>query len=303
MELLFSNPLCLAIFLSTKGVLLAFSGISAVIAAYVFIQHKASKPTLRVKMLEKTGMNTMLGFTAALFITGVALSWTTFSQVVEITKNLAEESEWTNSDAVEIIKIKQELPAIKMDPPKLESPKIEIKNEPIAEPETKPFVGGVKDGKGEQKPFSNGNGEFKQDPPAIKIEPPVIIEQPYEFVEIADKMPKFCGCDDKGNEESNRLCSDKLMTKYLANATDYPAMARDLGYEGKVFMRFIVEKDGSLSNIEILKDMTPGGGLAASAKKAVQKMAKDACWNAGEQRGRKVRVRVTIPVVFKLAKP
>ena len=303
MELLFSNPICLAIFLSTKGVLISFAGITAMLAVYIFIQRKNIKSEAKVKMLQKTGMNTIVGFGSALFIAAVALSWTTLSNDIEPSKALETDNEWANSDEVEIVQLKKEMPSIKMDPPKLETPKIEIKTEPVYEPDPKPFVGGTPDGKGEQKPFTGNGGGTVIEPPIIQVEPPVKKEVPYEFVEIADKMPKFCGCDDKCNEESNRLCSDKLMTKYLAHATDYPAMARDLGYDGKVFMRFIVEKDGSLSNIEILKDMTPGGGLAASAKKAVHKMAKDACWNAGEQRGRKVRVRVTIPVVFKFAKP
>ena len=126
----------------------------------------------------------------------------------------------------------------------------------------------------------------------------VEIEMPLTF---AEKMPRYCGCENAGEtEEAKRICSDRKMTAYLAKVVEYPLMARDMGYEGKVFISFVVEADGTISGVEIKKDKTPGGGLANAAKKAVEKMAKESCWQAAEQKGRKVRLRLTVPVQFNI---
>jgi protein TonB len=73
------------------------------------------------------------------------------------------------------------------------------------------------------------------------------------------------------------------------------------GFEGTVFIRFVVETDGTISNIEVLKDQTPGGGLKEAALDAVNAMnSMDKKWNPGLHRGIPVRVRVVAPVKFKL---
>jgi protein TonB len=78
-------------------------------------------------------------------------------------------------------------------------------------------------------------------------------------------------------------------------------MAREAGFEGTVFVRFVVEPDGRISNVEVLKDNTPGGGLKEAALKAVESMNQMGDrWNPGKQRGNPVRVRVVVPVKFKL---
>ena len=191
------------------------------------------------------------------------------------------------------------MPKAKIDPPKLESPKFEIKEIIEKLPDEKKSPEGSPDGKGDDKNKSIGT-EIKL--PDFELEDTrkkeVEIEMPLNF---AEKMPRYCGCEEAGQkEEEKRICSDRKMTAFLAKVVDYPLMAREMGYEGKVFISFTVEKDGTISGIEIKKDMTPGGGLANAAKKAVEKMAKESCWQAAEQKGRKVRLRLTVPVQFKI---
>jgi len=72
-------------------------------------------------------------------------------------------------------------------------------------------------------------------------------------------------------------------------------MAREAGVKGKVYVQFVVEKDGSITDIKIIRGI--GSGCDAEAKRAVKRMPK---WQPGEQRGKPVRVRFVLPVNFSL---
>ena len=75
----------------------------------------------------------------------------------------------------------------------------------------------------------------------------------------------------------------------------YPQWAKDNKIEGKVFVTFVVEKDGSISGVKVLRDI--GYGCGAEAIRVVMKMPK---WKPGKQRGKPVRVQYNLPIVFKL---
>jgi protein TonB len=83
---------------------------------------------------------------------------------------------------------------------------------------------------------------------------------------------------------------------FLGNKIKYPTAAKDVGTQGRVVLTFVVEKDGSLTDIKALRD--PGNGLGDEAIR-VLKLAPH--WNPGIQNGKKVRVQYTIPVNFSLA--
>ena len=82
---------------------------------------------------------------------------------------------------------------------------------------------------------------------------------------------------------------------YLAKEIQYPAMAQDAGIEGKVYVGFIVEKDGSLSNIRVFRGI--GGGCDEEAVRVLKASPK---WTPGKQRGKAVRQKMTIPIAFVL---
>ncbi|HEY9003214.1 MAG TPA: M56 family metallopeptidase [Mucilaginibacter sp.] len=83
--------------------------------------------------------------------------------------------------------------------------------------------------------------------------------------------------------------------KFLQQNIKYPAEAKNKKIEGKVFLSFIVEKDGSLSTFKILRD--PGAGCGAEAVRVMKLSPK---WNPGIQNGHKVRVQYTMPISFTL---
>lgn len=75
----------------------------------------------------------------------------------------------------------------------------------------------------------------------------------------------------------------------------YPAQARRMGIEGRVFVEFVVNKDGSLTDVKAIKGI--GAGCDELAEQVIREAPK---WNPGKQRGKPVRQRMVLPIVFKL---
>jgi periplasmic protein TonB len=83
--------------------------------------------------------------------------------------------------------------------------------------------------------------------------------------------------------------------KYIKQELKYPSQARRMGVEGKVYVQFIIERDGSLSDVKIMKGI--GAGCDEEAMRVISKSPH---WQPGKQRGRPVRQRMVMPMVFKL---
>ena len=82
---------------------------------------------------------------------------------------------------------------------------------------------------------------------------------------------------------------------YIRKNMKYPAQARRMGVEGKVYVQFVVDKDGTLIDEKAIKGI--GAGCDEEAVRVVKEAAK---WNAGKQRGRAVKQRMVMPITFKL---
>lgn len=87
----------------------------------------------------------------------------------------------------------------------------------------------------------------------------------------------------------------EALYKYLAQNIKYPQLARDNNITGKVYVTFVVERDGSIANPKVLRDI--GGGCGAEAIRVIKSMPK---WTPGKQRGKAVRVQFNLPVNFSL---
>jgi periplasmic protein TonB len=84
--------------------------------------------------------------------------------------------------------------------------------------------------------------------------------------------------------------------KYVNNSISYPAAARRMGVEGKVFVEFIVSRTGELTDIHAVK------GIGAGCdEEAVRVIKGSPAWNPAKQRGKAVRQRMVLPITFKLA--
>lgn len=84
--------------------------------------------------------------------------------------------------------------------------------------------------------------------------------------------------------------------EYVSKNLKYPAQARRMGIEGRVFVEFVIEKDGSITDVKAIKGI--GAGCDEEAVRVIEEAPK---WKPGKQRGRPVRVRMILPITFKLA--
>ncbi|MFO8055267.1 MAG: energy transducer TonB [Bacteroidales bacterium] len=115
----------------------------------------------------------------------------------------------------------------------------------------------------------------------VEVSEPSVEEQ--EIFTVVEENPEFPG-------------GDKARLEYLRENIEYPSMAREAGIEGTVHVTFVVEPDGSVTNVRILRGI--GGGCNEEALRVVRNMPK---WEPGKQRGRKVRVQFNLPIRFKLS--
>jgi len=115
-------------------------------------------------------------------------------------------------------------------------------------------------------------------------EKPAIIEQPEEtkIHTFVQEMPEFPG-------------GEAAMYEYIAKNIHYPVEAKELGIQGKIYVTFIVETDGSISGVILLRGI--GGGCDEEALRVIREMPK---WKPGRQQGNAVRVSFNIPINFTL---
>jgi len=103
-----------------------------------------------------------------------------------------------------------------------------------------------------------------------------------EVFVIVEDMPEFPG-------------GEQAMVDFIYDNLNYPTVAQKNGIEGLVVVSFIVNKDGSLSDIEVRRDI--GGGCGQEAERVIRSMPS---WEPGKQRGKPVKVSYNMPVHFDL---
>ncbi|HTA84405.1 MAG TPA: energy transducer TonB [Bacteroidia bacterium] len=86
------------------------------------------------------------------------------------------------------------------------------------------------------------------------------------------------------------------LSQFLSEKVEYPIKEREDSIEGTVYIGFIIEKDGTMDSIKVLKGIDPT--LDLEALKGVKKLPKK--WKPGIQNGKPERVKYTIPIIFKL---
>lgn len=119
-----------------------------------------------------------------------------------------------------------------------------------------------------------------------------------EIIKIVERMPVFGECMNEANENLRRNCSNKALMTFIGSEVRYPSIAQEISISGTAVIRFVIEKDGSMTNLEIVRD--PGGSLGEEALRVAKLMAEQNSWTPGEQRGRPVRVQFNLPVKFQL---
>lgn len=107
-------------------------------------------------------------------------------------------------------------------------------------------------------------------------------EEEEEIFVVVENQPEFPG-------------GQAAMMKFLSENIKYPVIAQENGIQGRVICNFVVERDGSITDVQVVRGVDPS--LDKEAVRVIQSMPR---WKPGMQRGKPVRVRFTLPVVFRL---
>ena len=110
---------------------------------------------------------------------------------------------------------------------------------------------------------------------------------------VIEDVPIFPGCE-KVKKSEQRACFQEQINKHIRNNFRYPEIAQEMGIQGRVYVNFIISKDGSITNIRM---RGPDKNLEKEAERIISKLPK---MTPGKQRGRAVRVPFSIPIVFRL---
>ena len=169
---------------------------------------------------------------------------------------------------------KQEKPPPPPPPP----PQIEVAEEEILE----------------EEPEIELDLEIEED---TEIEMPEMVEEETtedEIFTIVEDMPRFPGCESISNKKEQENCHQRKLLTYLGGIK-YPPIAKENDIEGKVFVKFVIDKKGQPTAVEVVRGADKI--LNQAALSHIKKMPK---WSPGKQRGQPVKVSFIVPIHFKL---
>lgn len=120
---------------------------------------------------------------------------------------------------------------------------------------------------------------------AVAAPPPPPAPKPEvsnKVFDVVEEMPHFPG-------------GAAALQAFLSSNTKYPVVAQENGVQGRVIVSFVVERDGSITDVKVVRSVDPS--LDREATRVVRSMPR---WSPGKQNGSAVRVKYTVPVVFRL---
>ena len=202
----------------------------------------------------------LMGFVFVLSLCYVALEWTER----EVTKYEVSDTEFLFEEEVEIQQTSQETPP---PPPPPQVNEVEVLNVVEDDKEVESIEVNTEDDKESE----------------VVIAAPVEEEEEEVVFVVVEKMPEFPG-------------GQQALFKYLSENVKYPVIAQENGIQGRVICQFVVNRDGSIVDVEVVRS----GGDPSLDKEAIRVIKSMPKWKPGQQRGKPVRVKYTVPVNFKL---
>lgn len=217
--------------------------------------------------LEKLrGIFFQIGLIVATSITFLAFEWTTPVYIAELPK---PDIEVEGDFEIPIITYSPTLvkPEVKPIPPKIDQSKFNIiKTDPVDPKNTDP------------DPFKDPDPVFDPN----KWTKPEVVDPDPAPTAAPEVMPEFIG-------------GDGMLFEYLSETTKYPELAKTAGIQGKVFVQFIVDKNGKVKNVKILHGIN-----SLLDNEALRVVAAMPDWKPGKQHGKPVPVIYNLPISFKL---
>ncbi len=225
-----------------------------------------AKKSPNATLEDKKFMYLLMGLVMVLSLFYIGLEWTKSEVTVyegDFTSQLAEEE-------IEIIQTAQELPP----PPPPPAPEIvEILN--VVEND-------VQVAEVEINTEDDKNKSVDLTPPPTTIGTGIVEEEDNVVFQVVETMPSFPG-------------GDAALFKFLNDNIKYPVIAQENGIQGRVICQFVVNRDGSIVDVEVVRSVDPS--LDKEAIRVIKAMPN---WAPGKQRGKAVRVKYTLPVNFRL---
>jgi len=229
------------------------------------------------------------------FILSLAFCLMAFNYTVEISEK-KESSLNAPVEDIEDIEVTRTIHKKKQKPiPKINpTPKFEVVKE-ILNIESEPEKVSLEIDEEEEVffPTSVGGDEEEIEPEIDEEE--IIFEEEEAPLDFAQYMPRFGNCDASMSKDEYQACSDKAILSFFAKNLKYPTIARENGIEGKVYLKFVINEKGEVTNPIIVREL--GGGCSREALRVLKKMPN---WKPGRHGGKNVKVYYTIPVHFKL---
>lgn len=223
------------------------------------------KKSPKASLEDKKSIYMLMGFVAVLSLLYIGLEWTQHEVTIyeDTATAVIEEEE------IEIIQTAEVLPP----PPPPDVPEvIEILNVVEDDIETAEIEIDTEDDKDKQvviqAPVATSGVAQEEDENVVFV--------------VVESMPSFPG-------------GDAALFKYLNDNIKYPVIAQESGIQGRVVCQFVVNRDGSIVDIEVVRSIDKS--LDAEAVRVISKMPR---WTPGKQRGKTVRVKYTLPVNFRL---
>lgn len=221
------------------------------------------KKSQHASLEDKKIIYVLMGFVFVLSLCYVALEWTE----QEVTKYEVMDDEFLFEEEVEIQQTTQETPP---PPPPPVVQEVEVLNVVEDNVETESIEINTEDDKEEVVI-------------AAPVEAPEEEEEEEVIFVVVESMPEFPG-------------GQQALFKYINENVKYPVIAQENGIQGRVICQFVVNKDGSIVDIEVVRS----GGDPSLDKEAVRVVKSMPKWKPGKQRGKPVRVKFTVPINFKL---
>ena len=250
----------------------------------LIVRHRTKHPA--ADTWQRSGIHFRVGLAVAIAVAVLAINWTTFEERPVFTLG--------NLSGEELIEVAPPPTNHRPPPPPPPPPppkEIVVEEDPVDEQPAFTDTSIDRD-----EPVVMPPAVAPSAPPPPPPPPPPVPEVDVEEIRIvAEYMPRFAGCADVADKTEAKACSEQALFKFLKKRLVYPRIPKENGIQETVVLRFVIERDGSIS------DLTPLRGrnqqLVDEALRVAREMPD---WTPGKQNGRPVRVQFTLPIRFKL---
>ncbi len=221
------------------------------------------KKSPKASLEDKKVLFAMMGLVMVLSLLYIGFEWTESEVKVYDSFN----TEMLAEEEIEIVQTQQELPP---PPPPPVPDVVEVIN--IVEDDV--IV--------ESVDINTEDDKNKEVVIQAPVAAPIQEEEDNVVFQVVETMPSFPG-------------GDAALFKFLGENVKYPVIAQENGIQGRVICQFVVNRDGSIVDVEVVRPVD--SSLDKEAIRVIKSMPK---WSPGKQRGKSVRVKYTLPVNFKL---